>query len=72
MDPHTAFFPPVEKRYFDEQMSGRLYGIGASLREEDGNIKISTLLTGSPAWKSGEITAGDLIIKVGQGNDRTC
>ena len=69
MDPHTTFFPPVEKRYFDEQMSGRFYGIGASLREEDGNIKIATLLTGSPAWKSGEITAGDFIIRVGQGKD---
>ena len=53
MDPHTTFFPPLEKRYFDEQMSGRFFGIGASLREEDGNIKIATLLTGSPAWKSG-------------------
>jgi carboxyl-terminal processing protease len=69
MDPHTTFFPPIEKRYFDEQMSGRFFGIGASLREEDGNIKIATLLTGSPAWKSGEITAGDLIIKVAQGKE---
>ena len=69
MDPHTTFFPPVEKRYFDEQMSGRFFGIGASLREEDGNIKIATLLTGSPAWKSGEITAGDFIIKVAQGKE---
>jgi carboxyl-terminal processing protease len=69
MDPHTTFFPPVEKRYFDEQMSGRFFGIGASLREEEGNIKIATLLTGSPAWKSGEITAGDLILKVGQGKE---
>jgi carboxyl-terminal processing protease len=69
MDPHTTFFPPIEKRYFDEQMSGRFFGIGASLREEDGNIKIATLLTGSPAWKSGEITAGDLIVKVAQGKE---
>lgn len=69
MDPHTTFFPPLEKRYFDEQMSGRFFGIGASLREDDGNIKIATLLTGSPAWKSGEITAGDIIVKVGQGNE---
>jgi carboxyl-terminal processing protease len=69
MDPHTTFFPPVEKRYFDEQMSGRFFGIGASLREEDGNIKIATLLTGSPAWKSGEITAGDFIMKVAQGKE---
>jgi carboxyl-terminal processing protease len=69
MDPHTTFFPPLEKRYFDEQMSGRFFGIGASLREDDGGIKIATLLTGSPAWKSGEITAGDVIVKVGQGNE---
>ena len=32
MDPHTEFFPPVDKRYFDdEEMSGRFFGIGASL-----------------------------------------
>ena len=55
MDPHTTFFPPIEKRSFDEQMSGRFYGIGASLRQEEGNIKIMTLVTGSPAWKSGQI-----------------
>jgi len=68
MDPHTDYFPPVEKRYFDEQMSGRFFGIGASLKEEDGNIKIGTLITGSPAWKSGQVAVGDIIAKVGQGN----
>ncbi|HTI10146.1 MAG TPA: carboxy terminal-processing peptidase [Puia sp.] len=67
MDPHTDYFPPVEKRYFDEQMSGHFFGIGASLREEDGNIKITTLVTGSPAWKSGQVAIGDIIMKVGQG-----
>jgi carboxyl-terminal processing protease len=66
MDPHTNFFPPVEKRYFDEQMSGRFYGIGASLRNEDGNIKIATLVTGSPAWKSKQVQVGDIILKVAQ------
>ena len=68
MDPHTTFFPPIEKRSFDEQMSGRFYGIGASLRQEEGNIKIMTLVAGSPAWKSGQVQVGDIIIKVGQGN----
>ena len=43
--------------------------LGLLLREEDGNIKIATLLTGSPAWKSGQITAGDVIIKVAQGQE---
>jgi carboxyl-terminal processing protease len=67
MDPHTTFMPPIDKRYFDEEMSGRFYGIGASLREEDGNIKIGSVLAGSPALKSGEIAVGDAIIKVAQG-----
>ncbi len=69
MDPHSEFFPPVDKRYFDEEMSGRFYGIGASLQYDEGNIKVASVLTGSPAWKSGEIQAGDLIIKVAQGKE---
>jgi len=66
MDPHTNYYAPVEKRSFDEQMSGEFYGIGASLQEEDGNIKIATIVTGSPAQKSGEIQIGDYILKVAQ------
>ena len=69
MDPHTEFFPPVDKRYFDEQMSGRFFGIGASLLYDEGNIKINTLVAGSPAWKSGEVQVGDIILKVGQGKE---
>jgi len=69
MDPHTEFFPPVDKRYFDEEMSGRFYGIGASLQYDDGNIKVSSILSGSPASKSGEIQPGDLIMKVAQGKE---
>ncbi len=69
MDPHTTFFPPVDKRYFDEQMSGRFFGIGASLVYDEGNIKINSLVTGSPAWKSGEIQVGDVIMKVAQGKE---
>ena len=69
MDPHTDYFPPVEKRAFDEQMSGRFYGIGAQLQEQDGVIKIASLLTGGPAWKSNEFLVNDVIVKVAQGKD---
>src|SRR6476660_3266271 len=69
MDPHTEYFPPIEKRGFDEEMSGRFYGIGAQLKEEDGAIKIASLITGSPAWKSGKIQINDEIKKVAQGSD---
>jgi carboxyl-terminal processing protease len=69
MDPHSEFFPPVDKRYFDEEMSGRFYGIGASLQYDDGNIKVGSILTGSPAAKSGELQQGDVIQKVAQGKE---
>lgn len=69
MDPHTEFFPPVDKRYFDEEMSGRFFGIGASLQYDDGNIKVSSIVTGSPAYKQGELQTGDVIQKVAQGKD---
>jgi carboxyl-terminal processing protease len=69
MDPHSEFFPPVDKRYFDEEMSGQFYGIGASLQYDEGNIKIASVLSGSPAYKSGEIQQGDVIQKVAQGKE---
>src|SRR6201996_7690576 len=47
-------------------MSGRFFGIGASLKDEDGNIKIVTLVSGSPAWKSGKVAPNDIILKVAQ------
>jgi carboxyl-terminal processing protease len=67
MDPHTTYFAPVDKRSFDEMLSGTFYGIGAQLQEKDGKITIASLITGMPAWKSGEIVPGDEIVKVGEG-----
>lgn len=68
MDPHTTYFAPVDKRTFDEMLSGTFYGIGAQLMEKDGKITISSLITGMPAWKTGEVTPGDEILKVGEGD----
>ena len=69
MDPHTDYFPPIEKRVFDEQMSGRFFGIGAQLQEQDGNIKIASLMPAYPAQRSGELSVNDIILKVAQGNE---
>ncbi len=69
MDPHTTYFAPVDKRSFDELLSGTFFGIGAQLKEDDGKIKIASLITGGPAWKSGEIQPEDEIIKVAQGDE---
>jgi carboxyl-terminal processing protease len=68
MDPHTDYFPPIEKRAFDEGMSGRFFGIGAQLGEDENGIKIANVQPGGAAWKSREIDANDVILKVAQGN----
>jgi len=68
MDPHTDYFPPIEKRAFDEGMSGRFFGIGAQLGEDENGIKIATIQPGGAAWKSREIDANDVILKVAQGS----
>ena len=67
MDPHTTYFAPVDKRSFNEMLSGTFYGIGAQLKPEDGKIKVASLITGMPAWKSGQIQPEDEIIKIGEG-----
>ncbi len=67
MDPHSTYFAPIDTRGFNESMSGKFYGIGAQLKEEDNKIKISSLIAGGPAWKSGELSVNDEIIKIGQG-----
>lgn len=68
MDPHTTYFPPIDLRTFNESMKGSFFGIGAQLKDEDGKIKIASLVTGGPAWKGGELKENDEIIKVGEGN----
>ncbi len=66
MDPHSSYFAPIESRGFNEMMSGKFYGIGAQLKEEESKIKVASLITGGPAWKSGELSVNDEIIKIGQ------
>lgn len=66
-DPHTNYFPPEEKANFDISMTGKLEGIGATLSEKDGYIKVERIVPGSPSFKQGDLKAGDLIVKVAQG-----
>lgn len=68
-DPHTNYFAPKDKQDFDISISGRLEGIGARLIEEGIYIKVTEIVPGSPSWKQGDLTAGDLILAVAQGDE---
>ncbi len=65
-DPHTSFFPPKEKENFDIALSGQFEGIGATLQEKDGYIKVTQIVPGSASWKQGQLKANDIILKVAQ------
>lgn len=65
-DPHTFYFAPQDKDRFDIAMSGKLEGIGARLQKKNDNITIMEVISGGPAWRSDELSEGDVILKVKQ------
>ena len=67
--PHTSYFPPEDKENFDISMSGKLEGIGARLSQYDGEIKVASIVPGSPSARQGDLKAGDIIIAVSQANE---
>jgi carboxyl-terminal processing protease len=70
-DPHSNYFLPVDRRAFQENLSGIYYGIGAVLQEQQGKVLIGELMIGGPAWKSGQVEKGDVIIKVTQQGEKS-
>jgi carboxyl-terminal processing protease len=66
-DPHTTYFLPEQAEEFETDLSGTLEGIGAMLEADGEYVKVNEIVVGSAAWHQGELKAGDLIMKVGQG-----
>ena len=65
-DPHTTYLPPAEEAELGIALTGRLEGIGATLREQEHYILVNDLVPGGAAWQQGKLEAGDLIISVAQ------
>src|SRR5208337_3608734 len=65
-DPHSDYMGHASTENFNMSMSLSLTGIGAVLKQEDGDCKISELVVEGPAAKSGKITNDDIITAVAQ------
>ena len=65
-DPHTNYLPPAEEAELGIALTGRLEGIGATLREQEHYILVNELVAGGAAWQQGKLEAGDLILSVAQ------
>jgi carboxyl-terminal processing protease len=68
-DPHSEYYKPIDKENFNIRFSGRLEGIGASLRTEGDYTKVVRVVVGGPAWKQKELEENDVILKVTQGEE---
>ncbi|WP_299162933.1 carboxy terminal-processing peptidase [uncultured Tenacibaculum sp.] len=69
-DPHTTYMSPRRKSRFDQEMSGKLEGIGARLQKKGIYTHIVELISGGPAWKQGDLEPDDIILKVAQGDKK--
>ncbi len=68
VEPHATYFSPRDAEEFDIQMKLSMDGIGAHLTTEDVYTVITSLVTGAPAEKSKQLSDGDRIIGVGEGD----
>ncbi len=67
-DPHTTYMSPNVKDKFDQDISGKLEGIGARLQKKGIYTHVFELVAGGPASKQGDLEPEDIILKVAQGN----
>ena len=63
LDPHSSFMDPKAYARMREQQEGRYYGLGLSIVSIDGDITISRVFEGSPAYAQG-IRRGDVIAQI--------
>jgi len=65
-DPHTDYETPKEKENFDIAFTGQFEGIGATLQQRDGFIRVTTIIPGSASWRQGQLKVDDVFLKVAQ------
>ncbi len=65
-DPHTTYMSPSSLEDFEMLMRLSLDGIGAALREKDGNTVVTNIIPGGAAAKHGKLKEDDYIVSVGQ------
>ncbi len=65
-DPHSDYMDREQLQSFNIVMNHSLAGIGATMQSEDGYCRISDLVPGGPAARSGLIKAGDRVVGVHQ------
>jgi carboxyl-terminal processing protease len=67
LDPHSSFLDPTSFSRMLERQEGRYFGIGITIVSINGDVSVTSLFEGSPAYRAG-IRRGDVIAGVGDEN----
>jgi carboxyl-terminal processing protease len=67
LDPHSSFMDPKAYAQMRERQEGHYYGLGIQIVVSDGNITVSSIFEGSPAYQMG-LRTGDVIARI-EGDD---
>ncbi len=63
LDPHSVYFPPVELKKANEELSGNFEGIGVEFNVFNDTVNVMYVLPNGPSDKAG-VLIGDKILKV--------
>ena len=63
LDPHSSFMSPSDYRQMRERQEGRYFGLGIQIGAVDGDLTISQVFEGSPAYEKG-LRRGDVIARI--------
>jgi carboxyl-terminal processing protease len=67
LDPHSSFMDPKAYAQMRERQEGHYYGLGIQIVVNDGDITVSSIFEGSPAYQKG-LRTGDIIARI-EGED---
>jgi carboxyl-terminal processing protease len=63
-DPHSDYFTNDELSKFEELLSKEEKSLGLTLKYDINEVKIESILFGSPAWISGNFEENDIVVKI--------
>ena len=69
LDPHSSFMSPNDYRQMRERQEGRYFGLGIQIGAIDGDLTISQVFEGSPAYEKG-LRRGDVIARIEKDNTK--
>lgn len=68
-DPHSNFFSMDEKEDFENSIAKEVTTFGVSFGEnDDDEIIVVSMMPGGPAWKTGDIHIGDVVLEIKVGS----